>query len=271
MRKVIQFFLTAIIIQVACSFFISGIWKMMSGSYEQTGEMLITISAVGSLVTIIVFLSLRMMPLTKCFLYHRPCSVSLWTLALAFGLLIPSMLLNDIIPEAWRKDYLSDVFNMILSNPWGYLQIGLLAPVAEEIVFRGAIQSAATEVFCERENRYGHWKAIFLSAMLFAAAHGNPSQFFHAFLTGVLMGWIYWRGGSIIPCIIIHWVNNSTAFLLYYIMPETYDMTVAELFGQSHTLLTVVTAFSTLLFLYALNSLRKVWQETNNETPDKEK
>ena len=56
----------------------------------------------------------------------------------------------------------------------------------------------------------------------------------HALLVGLLLGWMYWRTGSILPGIAYHWVNNSVAYLLYNILPNP-DATLVELAGGNST------------------------------------
>ena len=71
---------------------------------------------------------------------------------------------------------------MVMRNPWGYLAVGLLAPLVEEIVFRGAILKSLLSAF------RSHWAAIVVSSLLFAFVHGNPAQMPHAFLVGIQIG-----------------------------------------------------------------------------------
>lgn len=77
----------------------------------------------------------------------------------------------------------------------------LVAPVTEEILFRGLILRGLLR-------RFRAWPAIFLSSMLFAVMHLNPWQTITAFGLGVIFGWYYHRTGSLWPCIIGHALNN---------------------------------------------------------------
>jgi uncharacterized protein len=82
----------------------------------------------------------------------------------------------------------------------------ILAPVLEEMLFRGIILRAFL-------HQYVRSKAIFLSAFLFGVAHLNIYQFVVAFLVGLLAGWLYERTRSLLPCIALHGFYNSSLVL----------------------------------------------------------
>lgn len=83
----------------------------------------------------------------------------------------------------------------------------VLAPVFEEMLFRGILLRAFLE-------RYPRGLAIGYSALYFGAAHLNVYQFFLAFFLGLLLGWLYERSRSLIPCMALHAAVNTTVVLL---------------------------------------------------------
>ena len=85
----------------------------------------------------------------------------------------------------------------------GALNACIFGPIMEEICFRGLILDGLLKTRCRP------WLAILISALLFALLHGLGANFVTALLFGILVGWLYWRTGSIIPGIIIHITNNS--------------------------------------------------------------
>ena len=125
-------------------------------------------------------------------------------------------------------DYLGDTFKMIVGNDFGYLTLCLLAPLVEELVFRGAVLRSLLGSLGNR------WAAITLSAVIFAAVHLNPVQMPHAFLVGLLLGWMYSRTGSILPGVAVHWVNNTVAYALYLLFPYSADMQAGRLLRRQH-------------------------------------
>ncbi len=84
--------------------------------------------------------------------------------------------------------------------------IGLVAPVCEEVLFRGAFQGTL-------EQR-GPVRAIAWTAFLFGLIHLNPFNFIGSILYGVGLGLVVWRTGSILPAILWHALNNSVVVLL---------------------------------------------------------
>lgn len=65
----------------------------------------------------------------------------------------------------------------------------LLAPIAEELFFR--------KVLIDRLRKYGDMPAILASAAIFGLSHGNFSQFFYAFLLGLVFGAVYCSTGRL--------------------------------------------------------------------------
>jgi sodium transport system permease protein len=82
--------------------------------------------------------------------------------------------------------------------------IGLLAGVCEELLFRGPIQAALVR-------RLPIVLALFTGGFLFAAAHMDLSGMPERTILGILLGWIVWRGGSIIPAMILHGVYDGVS------------------------------------------------------------
>jgi len=81
----------------------------------------------------------------------------------------------------------------------------LIAPMVEEMLFRGILLRGFLE-------RYPRAAAISYSALYFGGAHLNVYQFFLAFLLGLLLGWLYERSRSLIPCMVLHAAVNTSIF-----------------------------------------------------------
>jgi uncharacterized protein len=87
------------------------------------------------------------------------------------------------------------------------LLIAVVAPIVEEIIFRGMILRGFLKHYSVR-------KSIILSALLFAIIHMNPWQFVTAFAAGILLGWWYVKTDSILTTIFGHALNNSMSFII---------------------------------------------------------
>ena len=225
---------------------------------------LIVTSAVASVLTIVLFMVLRWSPFSRSYLQSRPWSVLLWVAVLVLGTIVPSVFLTEQLgidlPEEQKQ-----LLSRMMSTPWGYFVVGLAVPLAEEMVFRGALLRTLLKIFSPSPcsplplggsgwGRRGGVAAIALSALVFAAVHGNLAQGLHAFLIGLLLGWLYWRSGSIVPGLVFHWVNNTIAYVLERLYPGIDDVRLVDLCG-SELRVWLYVGYSLLIFIPALYQL----------------
>lgn len=138
-----------------------------------------------------------------------------------FALLLPPLLLltpalvlllgvaNDwmmrLLPlSAWEAEAFDA---MSATDPASLIAGCLLAPVLEEMLFRGVVLRGFL-------HQYPRGQAIAGSAILFGAAHLNIYQFVVAVVIGSLAGWLYERTRSLLPGITLHVAFNSLVALL---------------------------------------------------------
>lgn len=120
----------------------------------------------------------------------------------------------------------------LVSGIAGILNACIFAPIGEEIVFRGILLGGLLKTRCRT------WIAILISALVFASFHGFGANFVTAMLFGILVGWLYWRTGSIIPGIIIHITNNS--------------LTAIDLSNQTNALYLIILVVGLVLLAYGV-------------------
>ena len=216
-----------------------------------------------SLSAIALFTLAKWSPVSRSYVLSRPWVVLGWSAVAAIGALLPSLFFQGLLPE-WPEaiqkyiDKMEEQAAQLMITPGGYAVVCLLAPVAEELVFRGAALRTLLEWKPERR-----WLMIVLSALLFALAHLNPAQLLHPFVIGLLLGWIYERTRSVLPGIVYHWANNTAAYLMYHAYPST-DITIYDIFGSEGRALLAV-GFSLLIILpaiFQLNMTMKTAQTT---------
>ena len=85
-----------------------------------------------------------------------------------------------------------------------FFRVCLLAPLAEEGVFRGAVQGLLRPL--------GPRAAVCVQAALFAVQHGGATGIAYALVLGVLLGTIRQRTGRVWPGWVLHTVNNLLVF-----------------------------------------------------------
>ena len=85
--------------------------------------------------------------------------------------------------------------------------IGIIAPIIEEIIYRGLIHTLLRK-------RYGVKPAIIFSSLFFGLMHGVGFLTIFATLAGVGFALLYEKTGSLAPCMVAHAVGNLTSVLL---------------------------------------------------------
>lgn len=80
---------------------------------------------------------------------------------------------------------------------------GVLAPLLEEVVYRGLLLPALLQ-------RTSPAVAVGASAAVFAASHMSASRFFPLLCLGVVLGTLRVRAGeNLVPCTVAHMVHNG--------------------------------------------------------------
>jgi len=255
MKKAILDVITFLGIQAAVSILVPFVWQLLTGTKDMSIAMLIITTVVFSVITIALFLWAGWAKVSPSWIRTRPWVVLAWSVVAALGFLIPSTWLQEQMPEL--PNIVEQEFDMILTNRWGYLTIGLLAPLAEEIVFRGAVLKSLLS------SLQRPWVAIVISSFFFAVIHLNPAQMPHAFVVGLLLGWMYYRTGSILPGMAYHWANNSAAYIIYNMYPGS-DIKLVDIFKGSETNVYLALVFSLLILLPALYQLH-LWMHRADE------
>lgn len=111
---------------------------------------------------------------------------------------------NVLAQELGLPDELAETMQQVSNNLLGCISIAVLAPILEEVLFRGAIQGYLMR-------KYNPVVGIALASIIFGLIHMNPIQIFYATCLGLVFGWIYYRTRSLMPVVIGHVLNNSLA------------------------------------------------------------
>ncbi len=130
--------------------------------------------------------------------------------ALQFFMNEISMHLDKLLPPpGWFIELFDRLFESDHGVWFGILRVVILAPIVEELIFRGVIFSGFQRI-------YPAFWAIFFSALLFALFHLNPWQLGPTFLLGLLLGYVRLRSGSLLAAIFTHALHNGMIFLSVY-------------------------------------------------------
>ena len=119
-------------------------------------------------------------------------------------------------------EFFNQLMNQLTLDPVVMIIMAvIMAPIFEEIIFRGIIQKGLINKGVNR------WSAIVLSAILFGIVHANPWQFVGALLLGCVLGVVYERTKSLLLPILLHAFNNLCSSIFVTFVPEE---TFAEFF-----------------------------------------
>lgn len=136
----------------------------------------------------------------------KPTSASL--IFLTISLAIPaSILINELSAQFVR---ISSVFQKTTSTPMigplSILHILVLAPICEEFIFRGEIQSRI-------KAKYGNYLALIIASCLFSFFHLTIQQIPFTLMLGILCGAVVLMSGSVLLAILVHFIFNFLSVL----------------------------------------------------------
>jgi membrane protease YdiL (CAAX protease family) len=89
------------------------------------------------------------------------------------------------------------------------LLIAVVAPVAEELFFRGMLYPVM-------RRHWGPAWAIILNALVFALVHFIPILIPGLFFVGLILAWMREQSGSVLPGILLHALQNGVALLAIF-------------------------------------------------------
>ena len=136
--------------------------------------------------------------------------------------------------------------------------MAVLPSVSEEITFRGVLQRL---LMCRHfpnntlpfREGIGSHLAIWVTAIIFSAVHMQFYGFVPRMLMGALFGYMFvWTGSLWVP-MLMHFVNNGMAVLLYFLANKAgWDMDKVDAIGTGDTLwLGIVSLVLTIGGIYA--------------------
>lgn len=108
-------------------------------------------------------------------------------------------------------------------NTWEFalytISIAIMPAICEEVIFRGII--------CGIFKSYNKTAAIVFSTIAFSLVHSTVQQIPFAFIMGLFLSYLYVKYDSLIPCILLHFLNNfvSCIFMMLY---ENISMDIYE-------------------------------------------
>lgn len=199
------------------------------------------VAPVAFVVVISVLLTVRKVKFFEAF--PVKCSPKYYLIAvlIIFGALFALSFLNEYALEFFKlfgykqreqSSYFPDVSGGLVIP--ALLVMAVLPAVFEEALFRGVMLN------CCRKSM-GDIRAIFITAFCFSLFHGSPEQTIYQFIIGCLLAFVAVRSGSILPGILMHFLNNALVviFQAAHLFDENGALTIST---GANIALTVVSA-----------------------------
>ena len=141
------------------------------------------------------------------------------TLGIGCGLMLVSLLINATYSAFLAVFGLRAQVDLVpifaeLTSPWWLLLAGIVvAPIVEELFFRGFVYAGLAQ-------RYSWRKAALISSALFALIHLQPLAFVPIFVLGYIFAYLYQRSGSIWPAVLMHVTTNALGLGAAYLLSK---------------------------------------------------
>jgi len=168
-----------------------------------------------------------------------------WNEAMHFGGLFEQLeeylkMLEETAAATTEKMLNVDTIGGLLLN---LLVIALIPAVGEELTFRGVLQQGLNR-------KMNPHAAIFLSAAIFSFIHFQFYGFLPRMFLGILLGYMFYITGSLWTSITMHFVNNGTAVVVYYLNHKGIINVDVEHFGEAQSSwLVVISAVVTVALI----------------------
>ncbi len=145
-----------------------------------------------------------------------------WVMAVITVFMALGTMISADLPNYWNfkfttsipflkqmYDWVSAALETMTGGPFwsSFLVTAIFAPIFEEWLCRGMVLRG---LLIKMKPAW----AIVISALFFALIHMNPWQALNAFIIGVVMGYLYYKTGSLILTMLIHFVNNGLAVVM---------------------------------------------------------
>lgn len=130
------------------------------------------------------------------------------------------------------------------------LHIYIIAPIVEEILFRGIIQRRFMK-------QYSVFNSILFSSILFALFHGQifryPEYFIGYLFAGIILGLVYYKTKSIFYPLIMHLIHNLLPAVFYVVFIGTQNRMLYIDFLSSYWNMFILLIFSIIAYVLIKN------------------
>jgi uncharacterized protein len=156
------------------------------------------------------------------------------------------------MPEIFEKQMLeSFVIHSISDFVIIVLSAVVFAGVFEEMLFRGFVQKTF-------EKEFSVTQAILITAFIFGLIHMNPWWLVQISFFGVFLGIMAWKSDSIIPSMIVHFINNGLSIIFINLVQEN------DLFSNRSEIYIVVLILALFITFFGLKTFLKIYDKSKH-------
>ncbi len=201
---------------------------------------------ISSIVTVLIFLiiyAIRKKKLTEEILLKKTKPMNM-VIAVLIGTsvwlfnsgILVLLQLNGLLMEQFQG--MNEILNPLTEGNLFImvLTIGIVAPFAEEFLFRGVIYRTLSK-------NISIPVTIIIQGVLFGIYHANLIQGVYASLLGIIFGFITHKTQSLWPAIIAHMTNNTIAVIIPAVMGDIFNTTSCMIFVIIGLIGTIITIF----------------------------
>lgn len=174
---------------------------------ELLSELLIPIILLSNLA-IVFIIGIKILITRKNENLFKKISISNICKYLFLGILLNIVIsfIVSLLPMELIEDHASNTEALLVGNPIIlFLSAGVLAPLAEELIFRYGMLKNLIKI--------NPIFAIIYQALLFGLLHGNIVQSSYAFVLGLIFGIIVYKKGNVLLTILMHIGINASSVL----------------------------------------------------------
>ena len=152
-------------------------------------------------------------------------------------------------PPPWFMELFNKIFESDFGFYGAFLKVVIMAPVVEELIFRGVIMHGLMR-------NYSKFTAVFVSALMFALFHLNPWQFPATFILGLVLGILMVRTRNIYICILGHAINNGLVLFGMIYWDELQNTAFFQSSKSSQLIFSTLIAIVAMVMIFLLTMRR---------------
>ena len=157
--------------------------------------------------------------------------------------------MQDAATEMIEKFVSVDTIGGLVLN---LFMIAGLAALGEELLFRSIIQTSLIKI-CKNAHI-----GILIASVIFSFIHFEFYGFFPRLILGMLLGYMFYFSGSIWIPMLMHFLNNGTVVLIYFLNNKGIQNIDVDTFGQTSIPVLIISIVVMIaLFLFSIKYSNK--------------